>query len=311
MQNQQLKGTIYILIATVIWGSCFVAQSASTIGPFTYQGVRSVIGCLFLVVLSLVLDFFAKKKQDSVITKWTDKTLLVGGVVCGVVLFGAMNLQQFGLYFGTEPGKAGFITAMYILLVPIIGLFMKKTVRINVWIGIAVAVVGLFLLCVNPDKGIAFQHGDIYVMLCAVVFSFHIVFVDYFAPKVDGVKLSCLQFLVAGVISCICMFVFEEPDVREIVDNTVPILYAGVGSSGIAYTLQIVGQKYSPPTIASLAMSFESVFAVLSQIVVTFVVYLAGKGELSLPTARELVGCAVMFLAIILSQLPEKKKINQ
>ncbi|MBQ7399528.1 MAG: DMT family transporter [Clostridia bacterium] len=309
MQNQQLKGTVYILIATVIWGSCFVAQSASTIGPFTYQGIRSIIGCLFLVVLSLVLDFFAKRKgSDAAVTKWTDKTLLTGGLVCGVVLFGATNLQQFGIFYGTEPGKAGFITAMYILLVPVIGLFMKKKVRYNVWIGIAVAVVGLLLLCVNPAKGMGFQYGDIYVILCAVVFSFHIVFVDYYAPKVDGVKLSCVQFLVSGGISCICMLLFEEPKIGEIVDNTVPILYAGIGSSGIAYTLQIIGQKYSPPTIASLAMSFESVFAVLSEIVVSFFIYLVGKGPLSLPTVRELIGCAVMFAAILLAQLPEKKK---
>lgn len=310
MQNQKLKGTIYILIATVIWGSAFVAQSASTVGPFTYQGVRSIIGAVFLVVLSLTLDMSSKSKGNE-ITKWTDKTLLTGGLVCGLILFGAMNLQQFGLHFGTAPGKAGFITAMYILIVPVIGLFFKKKVSANVWIGIAIAVVGLFLLCVNPGEGLAFSGSDVYVILCAVVFAFHITAVDYYAPKVDGVKLSCVQFIVAGGISCICMFLFEEPKVSEIIDNTVPILYAGIGSSGIAYTLQIVGQKYSPPTLASLAMSFESVFAVLSQVIVTFVVYLAGKGELVLPTARELVGCAIMFAAIILAQFEFTKKNKQ
>ena len=313
MQNQQLKGTIYILIATIIWGSCFVAQSASTIGPFTYQGVRSIIGAIFLVVLSLILDALSKKKKDAEITKWTDKTLLTGGVVCGLVLFGAMNLQQFGMHYGTEAGKAGFITAMYILIVPIIGLFMKKKVKANVWIGIAIAVAGLFLLCINPEIGMKLQDGDIFVILCAVVFAFHIVVVDFYAPKVDGVKLSCVQFVVAGGISCICMFIFEEPKVAEIVDNTIPVLYAGIGSSGIAYTLQIVGQKYSPPTLASLAMSFESVFAVLSQVVVTFVVYLAGKGELVLPTGREILGCVIMFAAIMLAQFefPIKRKVTE
>lgn len=312
MQNKQLRGTIYILIATIIWGSCFVAQSASTIGPFTYQGVRSIIGALFLVVLSLVLDEISKKRDpDAEITGWTDKTLLVGGLVCGLVLFGAMNLQQFGMHFGTEAGKAGFITAMYILIVPVIGLFMKKRVGVNVWLGIAVAVVGLFLLCVDPKEGLRLQSGDIYVILCAVVFAFHITVVDYYAPKVDGVKLSCVQFIVAGGISCICMFIFEEPKVSEIVDNTVPVLYAGIGSSGIAYTLQIIGQKYSPPTLASLAMSFESVFAVLSQVAVTFIVYLAGKGELVLPTGREILGCVIMFAAIMLAQFEfPKKKIK-
>lgn len=311
MQNKQLKGTIYILIATVIWGSAFVAQSASTVAPFTYQGVRSIIGSLFLIGLSLVLDFSMKKKgKTEEITKWTNKTLLTGGLVCGLILFGAMNLQQFGLYLGTPAGKSGFITAMYILIVPIIGIFAKKKVSKNVWLGIAIAVVGLFLLCVNPDEGFGFKGSDIYVILCAVVFAFHITAVDYYAPKVDGVKLSCVQFIVAGGISCICMFLFEDPKMNEIIDNTVPILYAGIGSSGIAYTLQIVGQKYSPPTLASLAMSFESVFAVLSEVVVAFVVFLLGKGALVLPTGRELVGCAVMFFAIILAQFefPKKKQ---
>lgn len=311
MQNQKLKGTIYILIATIIWGSAFVAQSASTVAPFTYQGVRSVIGAIFLVILSLVVDNIAKKKNpDAEITVWNDKTLIIGGLVCGVILFGAMNLQQFGLYLGTEAGKAGFITAMYILMVPVIGLFLKKKVKLNVWLGIVVAVFGLFLLCVNPQKGFVLQKGDIYVILCALVFAFHIVAVDYYAPKVDGVKLSCVQFIVAGGISCVCMFLFEEPKVNEIIDNTIPILYAGIGSSGIAYTLQIVGQKYSPPTLASLAMSFESVFAVVSQVLVSFVLYMAGKGELSLPTSRELLGCFVMFVAIMVAQfeLPLKNE---
>ena len=309
MQSQKLKGTIYILIASVIWGSAFVAQSVSTVGPFTYQGVRSLIGALFLVGLASILDFSAKSKGDvQAITKWTDKTLLCGGLVCGLILFGAMNLQQFGLFLGTAPGKAGFITAMYILIVPVIGIFLGKSVSKNVWLGIAIAVVGLFLLCVNPNEGFGFKGSDVYVILCSVVFAFHITAVDYYAPKVDGVKLSCVQFIVAGGISCICMLLFEEPKAAEIVDNAVPILYAGIGSSGIAYTLQIVGQKYSPPTLASLAMSFESVFAVLSQVVVTFVIYLLGKGELVLPSVRELVGCAVMFIAIILAQFEFPKK---
>ena len=299
MQTQKLKGTIYILIATVIWGSTFVAQSATTVQPFTYQGVRSVIGAVFLVFLSLVLDAVAKKNGTyKKPTKQENKTLVVGGIVCGVILFGATNLQQFGIHFDTDPGKAGFITAMYILIVPIIGLFTRKKVPVNVWISIGAAVVGLFLLCVQPGTGFALKTGDYFLLLCALVFAFHIVAVDYFAPKVDGVKLSCLQFIVSGFISCVFMFIFEQPSLEMIRQNTFTILYAGIGSSGIAYTLQIVGQKYSPPTIASLVMSFESVFAVLSQVVVMWI----------MPSARELAGCAVMFLAIMLSQLPEKRE---
>lgn len=297
MQNHKLRGTIYIFIATIIWGSAFVAQSEATVAPFTYQGIRSIIGAIFLVGLSLVLDLFARKKKQP-ITKWTDKTLLVGGLVCGLILFAAMNLQQFGLYFDTDPGKAGFITAMYILIVPILGLFMKKKVPYNVWISIVIAVVGLFFLCVQPGTGLALKTGDFFLLLCALVFAFHIVAIDFYAPKVDGVKLSCVQFFVAGGLSCICMFVFEEPDASQIVDNAIPILYAGIGSSGIAYTLQIIGQKYSPATIASLVMSFESVFAVLSQVVVMWI----------MPSPREILGCAIMFAAILLAQLPEKKK---
>ena len=305
------KNAIILFLTAFIWGTAFVAQSVGMdyLEPFTFNGIRSFIGAIALLPCIAILNKVNPTAKDAVGTK---KDLLIGGVCCGVLLFAASSLQQVGIQY-TSAGKAGFITAMYILIVPVIGLFMKKKVKANVWIGLAIAVVGLFLLCVNPEKGIKLQEGDVFVILCAVVFAFHIVVVDFYAPKVDGVKLSCVQFIVAGGISCVCMFLFEEPRVNEILDNTIPVLYAGIGSSGIAYTLQIVGQKYSPPTLASLAMSFESVFAVISQIVVTFVVYLAGKGELVLPTGREILGCVIMFAAIMLAQFefPIKRKVTE
>lgn len=299
--NSKLKGSICILLATVIWGSTFVAQSAASefVAPFTFQGTRSVIGTLFLLVLIAVLDGQAKRNGTYVKpSKHQNKLLAVGGVVCGIVLAAAMNFQQIGVYLGADPGKAGFITTMYILLVPVFGLFMKKKVSGRVWIAVALGVVGLFFLCMKEGTGLTFVAADIYLILCAAVFALHIIVVDYYAPKVDGVKLSCIQFFVAGAISVVLMFLFEKPDLDLILKAALPILYAGIGSSGIAYTLQIIGQKYTPPTIASLLMSMESVFAVLTQIVIMQL----------LPSSRETIGCIVMLFAIIVAQLPAGKK---
>lgn len=316
MQMQKIKGTIYILIATIIWGSTFVAQSSVSdkLSTFTFQGIRCIVGVIFLGALVLVLDAIAKKNGAyRKATKQENKLLLTGGAVCGVVLFGAMNLQQFGMHYGTSAGKAGFITAMYMLIVPLFGLLLKKKVPLNVLVGIIIAVPGLYLLCMS-DGFDGFVIGDVYVLLCAVVFAVHILFVDYYAPKVDGVKLSFLQFVVAGIISCICMFVFEQPNVGDIFAARWEILYAGIGSTGIAYTLQIIGQKYSPPTLASLAMSFESVFAMLSEVVVFLICPSFGGGILSLPGVKEIVGCVIMFVAILLAQFEFsffKKKLTE
>ena len=311
MQTRPLKGSIYILFATIIWGSTFVAQALVDVGPFTFQGVRSIIGAIFLAVLVYVLDTFAKKKGTYKPMSASEvKELWKGGVVCGVVLCAAMNLQQFGMHFDTDPGKAGFITAMYILIVPVLGLFMKKKVSLKIWFCIAIAVVGLFLLCTDEGTGLSFRSGDYFVLFCAFVFALHIIVVDYFVVRVDGVKLSLIQFLVAGSLSLILMFVFEDPRIDMIMADIGPILYAGIGSSGIAYTLQILGQKYTPPTLASLVMSFESVFAMVSEVVVFMISPTFGGGEFSLPTARNLVGCGIMFVAILLAQMPEKKKVS-
>lgn len=309
MQKQNLKGTFYILLATVIWGSTFVAQSSAQIPPFTFQGMRNAVGTLFLVLLSLIIDFSAKKRGTyKKMTKSDTKTLLLAGSVCGAVLFCAMNLQQFGIYYGTGAGKAGFITAMYMLIVPILGLFFKKRVPKNVVFAIALAVVGLFLLCMSDASSLGFSKGDLLVLACSFAFAIHILLVDYFAPSADGVKLSLFQFIVAGILSCICMLLFEEPNFAEIKLATGEILFAGIGSSGIAYTLQILGQKYTSPTIASIVMSFESVFAMLCEVLVFLICPTFAEGSLSLPTGYEVLGCVLMFVAIIIAQLPKKKK---
>jgi drug/metabolite transporter (DMT)-like permease len=274
--------------------------------------MRSYVGGFALLLLSFVMSKI--KKQPLVPKEKSDrKRLLITGIVCGIFLCIAANFQQFGIAAypveAAASARSGFLTAMYILFVPIFSIFLKKRPAFTVLIAVLIAVVGLYFLCfANGISGV--YGGDGIVLICAVAFALHIICVDTLGQKVDGVKLSCIQFIVAGAISCVCMFLFEEPKVSSIIDNTVPILYAGIGSSGIAYTLQIIGQKYSPPTLASLAMSFESVFAVLSQVVVAFVVYLLGKGELVLPTHRELIGCAVMFAAILIAQFefPKIKK---
>lgn len=204
-------------------------------------------------------------------------------------------LQQIGLVY-TSAGKAGFITALYILIVPILGLFIGKKVGTKTWIGVALAVVGMYLLCITSGFSIAF--GDLMVLLCAFVFSLHMLAVDYFSPKVDGVKLSCIQFFVCGILSAIPMMIFEQPQMGQIMDAWLPIAYAGILSSGVAYTLQIISQKHLNPTVASLLMSLESVFAVLTG-------WLILHEKLTL---REFLGCVLVFVAIILAQLPEKKQ---
>ena len=298
MKNGEMKGNILLVITAVIWGAAFVAQSVSMdhIGAFTFQGVRSLIGSAVLVPVILALTSVKKKKGEYVKPGKKEKAQLwKAGIICGIILTVAANLQQAGIQY-TTAGKAGFITALYIVVVPVLGLFMKKKVSLRIWMCVIMAMVGLYLL--SMTEGFRLSMGDTLVLLCAVAFSFHIVVVDHYASIVDGVKLSCIQFLVCGVISSILMFIFEEPQIDGLMKAAVPILYAGVLSCGVAYTLQIVGQKYTRPTMASLLMSLESVFAVLAGMIILR----------EIPTVREAIGCIVMFAAIIIAQLPEFKK---
>lgn len=304
MKNKSLKSSLLLLLTAIIWGTAFVAQSVGMeyVGGFTFNCTRSLIGSAFLVPCILFLDWLKKKEGDAPETPKTPeeaaagrKTLITGGIACGVVLFIASNLQQFGIKY-TTVGKAGFITALYIVLVPILGIFLKKKVSFKVWISVVLAVAGLYLLCITD--GFSIGTGDFMVLLCAVAFAVHILVIDYFSPKTDGVRMSCIQFLVCGLLSGVCMLLFEQPVLSELLRAWMPVLYAGVMSCGVAYTLQIVGQKGADPTVASLILSLESVVSVL-----------AGWAILGQSlSGRELLGCVLMFGAIILAQLPGDRK---
>ena len=303
MKKMSLKNITMLFLTAFIWGVAFVAQSVGMnyIGPFTFSCVRSILGGIVLIPCIWFLDRL-KMKEEGVTEKRTmsekeKKTLLIGGICCGIALCVASNLQQFGVKY-TTVGKAGFITALYIVLVPIFGIFLKKKVGVKVWISVAISVVGLYLLCMTEKLSIS--KGDFLVLLCAIVFSIHILVIDHFSPLVDGVRMSCIQFWITGILSAIPMFLFEKPSLSAIFAAAVPLLYAGVMSSGVSYTLQIVAQKDADPTVASLILSLESVFSVL-----------AGWGVLGqVLSVREICGCVLMFAAIILAQLPERKTVQ-
>ena len=300
--KSQLKGSLMLLLAAFIWGSTFVAQDKAATEPFTFIASRNLIGALVLVPVIAVIDVFSKKKgilpKDFKVLSYSKKEV-IGGIFCGVILFIAASLQQYGIFLnpsdGAAAGKSGFITARYIVLVPIAGLFLKKKAGINIWISVAIATVGMYLLCVK--SGFSVHYADLILFLCAIGFTAHILVIDRFSPFVNGVKLSALQFLVSSILGTIFMFIFESPSIGGIINDIVPILYAGLLSSGVAYTLQIVAQKNTNPTVASVIMSLESVFAVLSGAVF---------GEIM--SGREIVGCVLMFAAVILAQINFKGK---
>lgn len=291
------KNAIMLLLTAFIWGTAFVAQSVGMdyLGPFTFNGVRSLIGGVALLPCIWFLRMLNKKEDEQKVQR-EKKNLIQGGIACGLLLFAASSLQQIGIQY-TSAGKSGFITAFYIVIVPVLGIFLHKKIGWKVWIAVLLALAGLYFLCITEKFTIG--KGDILIFLCALVFSLHIMVIDYFSPKVDGVKMSCIQFFVCGIVSIPFMFVLETPNVTDIVAGWMPLLYAGVLSCGVAYTLQIIGQKNVNPAIASLILSLESCFSVLAGWAVL--------GEHL--SARESVGCILMFVAIILAQLPDKKKV--
>lgn len=299
------RNSFLLVLAALIWGIAFVAQrkGGESVGAYSFNCIRSLIGAIVLVPVILIFDKL-KITKGRPKTKQDKKNLLVGGLCCGAILTVATNLQQLGLNYGTSAGKAGFLTACYIILVPILGIFLKKKCYWNVWIGVALTVCGLYLLCMNGD--LKFQMSDILVLLCALVFAMHILVIDHFSPLVDGVRMSCIQFFVCGVLSIIPMLISDiaPHSINEWIaplqtlDAWIPILYAGICSSGIAYTLQIIGQKDVNPTIASLLMSLESVFAVIAGALIL-------NERLAL---KEIMGCALIFIAITLAQIPVKQK---
>lgn len=292
MKNISLKSSFLLFLAAFIWGVAFVAQSVGMdyMGPLSFNGARFLMGSLVLLPVVIV----RRKKNVKEGKKPADfKTTVTGGICCGLALCVAALLQQYGIMY-TTVGKAGFITTLYIILVPFFGIFLKKKIPGRVWIGAVVAAVGMYLLCISEKLTIG--KGDTLVFICAIMFSVHILVIDYFSPKADGVELSCIQFLTAGIIGSIGAVIFEQPHLQNFIDGIIPLAYAGIFSSGVAYTLQVIGQKDMDPTVASLILSMESVVSMLAGWVIL---------EQAL-NKRELIGCALVFAAVILVQLPDK-----
>ena len=287
MKKEQIKGIIQLLLATLIWGCAFVAQSVGMdhLGPMSFQAIRSALAVLALLPVIFLMD----RDPGAYIPRWQTKGLWKTGILCGLALFVAQGLQQVGLQY-TDPGKAGFITAMYIVLVPVLGLFLRRKCGIRVWISVALAVAGLYLLsCVGVTK---INIGDILILISAGAFAVQIVLIDVLAQTLDGLRLNCVQFVVVTVLSALVASFTETLTWQDVLDCALPLLYTGVLSSGAAFTLQILGQQHLPPEPASLIMSLESVFAVL-----------AGWVLLN-QTLRpvELLGCGLVFIGVILSQ---------
>ena len=300
---QKLKGNLILLLTAFIWGVSFIAQSKGVeeISPVAFNGIRSVLGGLVLLPVIRWLD--RGKVRKGIPIKKTDKTLLIGGFICGICLCAASTLQTMGMVY-TSPGKSGFLTALYMVIVPILGLFMGKRPRPVLLISVLIAASGLYFMCV--DSALTINYGDILTLICALVFSFHILAVDFFSPRVDGVKLACMQFFVCGIFNLIGMVLLREtPTLGQVIALWGAIGYSGILSCGVAYTLQIVGQKYTDPTSASILMSLESVFATLTTVVLIACGWSITGGALS---AREIWGCVLMFVAILLVQLPEKSR---
>lgn len=294
MNQTNWKNPILLLMTAIIWGVAFVAQSVGMdyIGPFTFNCVRNIIGGIVLIPCIGFLNKWKHKERtvEKAANKENKKTLLIGGICCGIALCLATNMQQIGIQY-TTVGKAGFITALYIIIVPIISIFLRKKCGIQVWIGVVIALAGFYLLSVKD--GFRLEAADACLLCSAVLFSIHILVIDYFSPKTDGVKMSCIQFFVCGILSGLIMFFTETPALENILAAWLPILYAGVLSCGVAYTLQIIGQKDFNPTIASLILSLESVFSALAGWVILNQAL----------TGRELLGCILIFGAIILAQI--------
>ena len=307
--KKEYRNSLLLVLTALIWGIAFVAQreGGDAVGPYTFNCIRSLIGAVVLLPVIKLLGRRAAKQDTQ--TAADSKQLWLGGISCGVILFVASTFQQLGMYYGTTAGKAGFLTACYILIVPLLGLFLKKKCGWNIWVSVFVAVIGLYFLCLKD--GFTVQLSDGFVLLCAFVLSIHILVIDYFSPRVDGVRMSCIQFLVCGILGIfpsICIDMQHSMVQAELVlsalgtwDAWIPILYAGIFSCGVAYTLQIVGQDGVNPTVASLLLSLESVFSVLAGMVILH----------ETMSSREILGCVLVFAAVLFAQLRlDNRNIN-
>ena len=293
--KKQLKGSLALLFGTFIWGSAFIAQSVGMdlIGPFTFQAIRCMLAVIFLFLITLIFDWKIGIQQS--LSKWKNKRLWMAGGICGCALFVAASLQQIGLVY-TDPGKAGFLTAMYIVLVPMLGIFVHRRPGLNAVISVVLALVGLYLLSFMGVTSI--NVGDLFLIGGALGFAVQILLIDRFAQDLDGLRLNCVQALVVAVLSVPFMLLTEELDMGNILACWLPLVFAGILSMGVAYSLQIVGQKNLEPTTASLIMSLESVFAALGGWLILH----------NTMTPRELCGCGLIFSGVIISQLPAKKQ---
>lgn len=294
--NKQLRGTLSLLAATVIWGFAFIAQSVGMelIGPFTFQMVRCLLAVIFLIPCAFVLDLGKCSMKES-LNKWKNPRLWKAGMICGCALFVASSLQQLGLVY-TDAGKAGFITAMYIVLVPILGLFLKRKPPKTAVISVILAVIGLYLLsCMGVSE---INKGDLYLMGCALAFAVQINCIGHFASGLDGFRMNCIQSLTVAVLSIPFVAFTETVDVQDLIACWFPLCFAGMLSMGLAYSLQIIGQKTLEPATAALIMSLESVFAALGGW------WLLNERM----RAAELLGCGLVFAAVLISQLPDRRK---
>lgn len=299
--SKELRNSLLLILTALVWGVAFVAQrqGGAAAGPYTFNCIRSFLGAAVLVPVIRFLDGRTEEQRPQKVQD--RRRLWIGGSLCGAVLFVASTFQQLGMYYGTTAGKAGFLTACYILLVPVLGIFFGKKCHWNVWVSILVAVAGLYFLCLT--EGFSFYISDVLVLLCAVCFSVHIMVIDHFSPLVDGVRMSCIQFLICGVLGLIPMIAVEivhtPGGAQEWTqmfmtwDVWIPILYAGVMSCGVGYTLQIIGQNGIHPAIASLLMSLESVFSVLAGMLILH----------ETMTGREILGCVLVFAAVLFAQV--------
>ncbi len=305
-KTNNFRSVFYLSLTALIWGVAFVFQSMGNnyMGPFTFTATRYLIGGLVLLPVVIIKCHHPRFLADSdeiPIKKVPVKITALAGVLCGVVLGVASMLQQYGVKY-TTVGKAGFITTLYIILTPIFGLFLRKKCHFTVWIGAAAAVVGLYLLCITDSFSLSW--GDSLVLMCAAFFTVHIMLIDHFAPKTNGVLLSCIQFFVSAVLCWILAFIFEEPSFDKLWEGIIPILYTGVMSSGVAYTCQILGQRNFNPTIAAMIMSLESVISALAAYFAYEMGFLTQDQSLS---ALQILGCVIMFAAVIFVQLPFDK----
>lgn len=294
--KNSVKNSFLLFVTACIWGMSFVSQSKGMefMHPFTFNAVRCLIGGLVLLVYLALTGRLGKQKREG--TNWA--VTIRGGIWCGLLLTAAAMFQQYGIQY-TSVGKAGFITTLYIIFVPIAGIFFGRKVTGIVWAAAGMAAGGMYLLCMT--EGVGINLGDVLIFLCALFFTAHIMVIDHYSPQTDGVIVSCIQFFVCGVICGLGAFLFGKPELSQLVDGAGTLLYAGVLSCGVGYTLQIVGQKGVSPTVAALILSLESVVATVSGYVAYRVGFLTTDQTL---TARQIAGCAIVFAAVILVQLP-------